>query len=62
MLIKSYSDFQCIVPPSIRSSSDPDHLPSKIWSVSFRLDKDISHLFPFINARLDDAVYYESPN
>ena len=28
---------------------------------TFRLDADVSHLFPYINAVAEDAVYYEDP-
>ena len=61
MFIKSYSEFQCIIPTFIHSSSDADNRGSKIWAASFRLDQDVRHLFPYINATLDDAVYYENP-
>jgi len=50
-----------MIPTFIHSSSDTDHRVSKIWSASFRLDQDVHHLFPYINATLDDAVYYENP-
>jgi DNA-binding CsgD family transcriptional regulator/ArsR family metal-binding transcriptional regulator len=40
---------------------DVENLRSKVWSASFRLDQDVSHLFPYINASLDDALYYERP-
>ena len=49
MFIKSYSEFQCIIPTFIHSSSDADNRGSKIWSASFRLDQDVRHLFPYIN-------------
>jgi DNA-binding CsgD family transcriptional regulator/ArsR family metal-binding transcriptional regulator len=61
MFIKSYSEFQCMIPTFIHSSSDADNRGSKIWAASFRLDQDVRHLFPYINATLDDAVYYENP-
>jgi DNA-binding CsgD family transcriptional regulator/ArsR family metal-binding transcriptional regulator len=40
---------------------DVENPRSKIWSASFRLDQDVSHLFPYINATLDEALYYEKP-
>lgn len=61
MYIKGYSEFRCLITTSIQSSSDVDNRRSKIWSASFRLDQDVRHLFPYINAALDDAVYYEQP-
>jgi len=61
MFIKRYSEFRCIIPTFIHSLSDFENRRSKIWSASFRLDQDVRHLFPYINAALDDAVYYENP-
>lgn len=61
MYIKRYSEFRCIIPTFIHSLSDFENRRSKIWSASFRLDQDLQHLFPYINAALDDAVYYENP-
>ncbi len=61
MLIKSYSEFICIIPMFIDPSSAADNNSSKIWSASFKLDQDLSPLFPYINATLDDAVYYANP-
>lgn len=61
MYIKRYSEFRCIIPTFIHSLSDFENRRSKIWSASFRLDQDLKHLFPYINAVLDDAVYYENP-
>jgi len=40
---------------------DADKHGSKIWSASFKLDKDVRSLFPYINAAMDDALYYEKP-
>jgi DNA-binding CsgD family transcriptional regulator/ArsR family metal-binding transcriptional regulator len=34
---------------------------SRVWSASFSLDQDVRSLFPYINALLDDALYYEEP-
>ena len=61
MFIKRYSEFRCIMPTFIHSLSDVDNHRSKIWSASFKLDQDVCHLFPYINAVLDEAVYYEKP-
>ena len=64
MFIKNYSKFRCIIAFPIDPSSDSagiDQSNAKIWSASFRLDRDVSSLFPFINAELDDALYYENP-
>lgn len=61
MFIKKYSEFRCIISPYHHASSDIDTLESKIWSASFRLDQDVRPLFPYINAALDDAVYFEKP-
>ncbi len=64
MFIKNYSKFRCIIAFPIDPSSDSagiDQSSSKIWSASFRLDRDVSSLFPFINAELDDALYYDNP-
>ena len=61
MFIKRYSEFRCIIPPFIHSLSDPDKHRSKVWLASFRLDQNVHHLFPYINAVLDEAVYYEEP-
>ncbi len=64
MFIKKYSNFRCIIAFPIDPSSDSagiDQSSAKIWSASFRLDRDVSSLFPFINAELDDALYYDNP-
>jgi len=61
MFIKTYSNFQCIIPPFIHTVSDVDAPGSKIWSASFKLDQDVRHLFPYINTALDEALYYEKP-
>lgn len=61
MFIKNYSEFQCIIPAFIHPLSDADTPGPKIWSASFRLDQDVRPLFPYINAALDEAVYYENP-
>ena len=64
MYIKNYSKFHCIIAFPIKPSSDSagiDQSSAKIWSASFRLDRDVSSLFPFINAEVDDALYYDNP-
>ncbi len=61
MFIKKYSEFQCIISTFIHPLSDVETPRSKIWSASFRLDQDVCPLFPYINAALDEAVYYEKP-
>ena len=61
MFIKGYSEFRCLIPTFLDTSSDIENPRSKIWLASFRLDRDVRHLFPYINAALDDAVCYEHP-
>lgn len=61
MFISGYSDFRCIVPMFIKPSSESDTQSSRVWSASFSLDQDVRSLFPYINALLDDALYYEEP-
>lgn len=61
MFIKNYSEFVCILPRYMDPLPDVENPRSKIWSASFRLDQDVSHLFPYINATLDEALYYEKP-
>ncbi len=61
MPIKNYSEFVCFLPRFMNPLSDVENPNSKIWSASFRLDQDVSHLFPYINATLDEALYYEEP-
>ena len=61
MHIKNYSEFVCFLPRYMDRLPDVENPGSKIWSASFRLDQEIRHLFPYINASLDDALYYERP-
>ncbi|OGQ93609.1 MAG: hypothetical protein A2464_06230 [Deltaproteobacteria bacterium RIFOXYC2_FULL_48_10] len=61
MFIKNYSEFVCFLPRFMNPSPDVENPGSKIWSASFRLDQEIRHIFPYINASLDDALYYERP-
>lgn len=59
MLIKGYSDFATAIPEPSRRITSPSFDGARIWTASFRLDTDVSHLFPYINAVIEDAVYYE---
>lgn len=61
MYLKRYSELQCIIPAFIQRTSDVDGRKARIWSASFKLDRDVSHLFPYLNAALDEAVYYQNP-
>ncbi len=61
MIIKNYSEFVCFLPRFMGPLPDVENSGSKIWSASFRLDQEVRHLFPYINASLDDALYYERP-
>ncbi len=64
MFIKNYSKFRCIIAFPLDPSSDSagiDQSSAKIWSAAFRLDRDVSSLFPFINAEVEDALYYDNP-
>jgi DNA-binding CsgD family transcriptional regulator/ArsR family metal-binding transcriptional regulator len=61
MPIKDYSEFVCFLPQFMNPSPDVENPRSKIWSASFRLDQEVRNLFPYINASLDDALYYERP-
>lgn len=61
MGIKNYSEFVCSLPRFMNPLPDVENPGSKIWSASFRLDQEVRHLFPYINATLDDALYYERP-
>jgi DNA-binding CsgD family transcriptional regulator/ArsR family metal-binding transcriptional regulator len=61
MFLKGYSEFLCNRTTLIQSLSDVDRHRAKIWYASFKLDQDVRELFPYINAALDEAVYYEKP-
>ncbi len=53
-MIKGYSDF---------SLKSPDcHPGAPIFRADFKLETDISRLFPYINAVVDSAEYYENPH
>jgi DNA-binding CsgD family transcriptional regulator/ArsR family metal-binding transcriptional regulator len=56
MLVQGYADFSLDTPdPIIR-------LGGSIWNAHFRLDTDVSELFPYINAAVQGAIYYEKPH
>lgn len=61
MLITGYSDFKCIISNAIHPLPDVESRTSKVWSASFRLDQNVSFLFPYINALRDDALCYDQP-
>jgi len=53
-MIHEYSDF---------TLKTPDCHPNVSFRVArFKLDSDVSHLFPYINAQIDDALYFENPH
>ncbi|QTA90958.1 LuxR C-terminal-related transcriptional regulator [Desulfonema magnum] len=56
MLIKGYSDFS-LSKVGIKSS----FVPAASWGAHFKLDNDVSELFPYINATFKDAVFYDKP-
>jgi len=52
MLVKGYTDL---------SVQTPDcRVGVPVWTANFRLDADVTHLFPYINAVVEDAVYHEN--
>ena len=56
MLIQGYSEFTLDTPdPIIR-------LGGSIWNAHFKLDTNVSELFPYINATVKGATYYEKPH
>jgi len=54
MFIQGYSDF-CLKTPILLTG-----LPA--WTAHFKLDSDASELFPYINALVEDSIYYEKPH
>ena len=56
MLIQGYSDFSLNTPEPIIK------LGVSIWNAHFRLDTDVSELFPYINAAVEGATYYDKPH
>ena len=53
MLVRGFSDF------SIKTPDCHPGVPA--WIAHFRLDADITHIFPYINAVVEDAFYYKEP-
>ncbi|MBW1815082.1 MAG: hypothetical protein JRJ39_15895 [Deltaproteobacteria bacterium] len=50
MLVQGYSDLEI---------STPDCMPGiTIWTAGFKLDADVSSLFPYINADIKKSAYY----
>lgn len=62
MALTSYSQVDCVVSDRVRSGRDEDNIPAEVWSVSFKPDREIGTLFPYINGALDDALWYEQPD
>ena len=56
MLIQGYSDFSLNTPEPIIK------LGVSIWNAHFRLDTDVSELFPYISAAVEGATYYDKPH
>ncbi len=54
MLIQGYSDFSTETPGC--------HPGAAMLRAKFRLDTDVSELFPYINAVCEETVYYEEPH
>lgn len=61
MFVTGYSEIRFLDTKVIPPSAGDDDGGLKIWSASFELDQDVQQLFPYINATLDEAVYYEKP-
>ncbi len=57
MLIKGYSDLSITL-----SGVMPSFEPTRSYGAYFRLDNDISILFPYIKADINGAVYFDSPD
>jgi ArsR family metal-binding transcriptional regulator len=54
MLIKGFSDF---------SLETPGCAPkAPVFRAHFKLDTDVTRLFPYINALIEDASYYDKPH
>lgn len=56
MLVQGYSDFSLSTPDPVIK------LGVSIWNAHFKLDTDVSELFPYINAAVEGATYYEKPH
>ena len=54
MYVKSYSDLSLKIPEC--------HVGSEQWVARFRLDADVSELFPYIKAVSRDAKYFDKPH
>jgi len=54
MLVKEYSDFSMETPGCSPGAA--------VYRAQFKLDADVTHLFPYINAEAEDAVYYDTPH
>jgi len=52
MLVSEYKDLSLATPDC--------HPESSVWRAEFRLDADVSHLFPYINAVVEGARLHES--
>jgi len=55
MLINSYSEF------SLSKVGIMSSFPRSFWGAHFKIDTDVSQLFPFINAIIIDSRYYDKP-
>lgn len=55
MLIKKYSDF------SLSKVGVMSSFPRTFWGAHFQLDADVSQLFPYVNAIIRDAKFYDKP-
>jgi len=56
MLIKGYSDF------SLETVGCSPDVAIPLWRAVCKFGADVSHLFPYINAVVKDARYYEKPH
>ena len=62
MSLISYFDLNCIVSGVVRRSGGNSSVnPPGVWSLSFKLNQDVSPLFPYINGGMEDALWYEHP-
>lgn len=52
MLINGYSNLSVHTPDC--------HIGVPVWVANFKLDADVTYLFPYINAVVEDATYYEN--
>src|SRR4030066_2063531 len=55
MLIGRYSDF------SLTKVGVMPSFPRTFWGAHFKLDTDVSQLFPYVNAIIRDAKLYDTP-